>query len=436
MYFFIGIKGAGMSALAQIMKQMGYVVAGSDLKNHFFTQIGLEEKNIPFYEYNKENIKEDMTIIVGASIKDDHEEYIRAKELGLTIYSYAEMVGVLTKKYKTITIAGCHGKTTTTSMMSLVLNKILGCNYLIGDGTGDANDINKYFVLEACEYQRHFLYYEKDYAIITNIDLDHVDYFKNIEDVVDAYQSYVSTAKKYVIACGEDLYTNQLTSSVPIKFYGFQDDMDIVAKNIKYYNKGTSFDCFIENELYANFDLPIFGSHMVLDALAVIAVCYYEGINGNLVNEVFQTYTGAKRRFSQEIIGDNVVIDDYAHHPNEVKSILNAVKQKFSDKKIIGIIQPHTFSRTQEFALDFAKILNNIDKTYVLDIHKAREKQENYPNITSYTIINELSNGYHLNMDEGHKIIESVPTAYVIMSPNDLSDLKNDIINNLKQIKN
>ena len=159
MYHFIGIKGAGMSALAVILKQLGNEVKGSDLDKHFFTEAELIKNNIPMTVYNRDNIYEGLTIIKGASITDDNVELIRAKELNLEIITYEEMLGKLTKEYKTICIAGCHGKTTTTAMTALVLNKMIGTNYLIGDGTGYASQGNEFFALESCEYKRHFLNY-------------------------------------------------------------------------------------------------------------------------------------------------------------------------------------------------------------------------------------------------------------------------------------
>ena len=434
MYFFIGIKGAGMSSLAQIMHELGYEVSGSDLKDHFFTQVGLERLNIPFYEYNKNNIKEDMIIVKGESIKDDHEEIVRAKELNLKIYSYVQMVGELTRKYSTITIAGCHGKTTTTSMIAHIFNNLLGCNYLIGDSTGYAEKNNKYFALEACEYRRHFLNYSKDIAIITNIDLDHVDYFKDIEDVIDAYQSYISDAKKYVIVCGDDPYTNKLVSD-KIKYYGLDSKYDIYADNIVYSDKGTAFDCYIENNLYGHFEIPVYGKHLLLDSLAVISAAYYSGLNSDDVNREFKSFTGAQRRFSQVEVNDSIVIDDYAHHPNEVKVLLEAINQKFPNKKVIGIFQPHTFSRTKEFMNDFINIFKNIYKIYILDIHEARESQEDFPDVTSENIIKQLDNAYHLDMNEGFKVVEDGNYVYAIMSPNDLSIIKDTIIETLKESK-
>ena len=434
MYHFVGIKGAGMSSLAQIMKELGYNVQGSDVDKHFFTEQGLIEKGIEFFAYDENNIKENMKIVKGESIKDDHPEIVKANELGLDIYSYVEMVGKLTNKFKTICVAGCHGKTTTTSMMSLVLNNIKGANYLIGDGTGYAALDNEFFVLESCEYKRHFLEYNPYYAVITNIDLDHVDYYKDIDDVIDAYREFANKAEKMVIACGDDPYTHSLEINQAIFYYGLDEDNDIIATNVNYKEDGTSFEVEVEGNYYGFFDLPIYGKHMLLDALAVIAICYYERIDAKEVSKIFKTFKGAKRRFSETIVGENIIIDDYAHHPNEVKATLKAIKQKYPKKQVVAIFQPHTFTRTEEFADDLVKVLNIADKSYIMDIHPAREKQEDYPNVTSNIIIDNLDNGYHINIDEADKLINDEPTVYIFMSPNDISKIENDLIEKLKTL--
>ena len=215
MYYFIGIKGTGMSALAVILKQLGYTVSGSDLEKHFFTESELIKNDIPFYVYDERNIQEGFTIIKGASIKEDNVELKKARELGLNILEYNEMVGELTKQFKTICVAGCHGKTTTTNMFSVAFRN-QGISYLIGDGTGSASKDNSYFVLESCEYQRHFLAYHPYIAVITNIDLDHVDYYKDIDDVMDAYTSYANQAEKIVVAYGDDPYTRKMKLERPV----------------------------------------------------------------------------------------------------------------------------------------------------------------------------------------------------------------------------
>ena len=433
MYHFVGIKGSGMSALAQIMKNLGYEVQGSDVEKHFFTEDGLIENNIKILPFDEDNIKEGMKVVKGASFNDDHIEIKKAKELGVPVFTYSEMVGSLTRKFKTICVAGCHGKTTTTSMMSHVFSEIKGANYLIGDGTGFSNRENDTFILESCEYKRHFLEYTPYYAIITNIDMDHVDYFKDIDDVIDAYNEYANNAEKMVIACGNDPYTHYLDVKKPIFFYGTDEDNDIIAKNIEYKKDGISFEVFVEDNYYGFFDLPIYGKHMLLDALAVIAVCYYERFDVKQVSKALKTFKGAKRRFTETFVGDNVIIDDYAHHPNEVKATIKSVRQKYPDKKLITVFQPHTFSRTKEFAEQFANIMNLADYSYVMDVHPAREKQEDYPDINSNLIIDKLDHGESITIEDSDKLKDYKNSVILFMSPNDISKLENDTVSKMSE---
>ena len=424
MYYFIGIKGAGMSALAVILKKLGYDVTGSDVAKHFFTEEGLIKNNIPFFEYNANNIKSNYIIIKGASIKDDNIELIKAKELNLEIIEYNEMVAKLTEKFKTICVAGCHGKTTTTNMFSLAL-KDIGVSYLIGDGTGDASLDSKYFVLESCEYKRHFLVYSPYYAVITNIELDHVDYYKDIDDVIDAYTSYANNAKKCVIAYGDDLYTRKMNLTKKVIYYGLGENNDVRATNITYSSEGISFDV----DGYGHFELPLYGKHQLVDVLAVIAVCIEEGISKEQVEKNLKSFKGAKRRFTETIVGNNIIIDDYAHHPTEVSATIESIKQKYPDKKIVIIFQPHTFSRTKEFYLDLIEEFRKVDASYILDIHPARESQDDYPKITSKLIIDALDNCYHINLDEAYKLSKYNDTVFAFMSPNDISSLEDNLIN-------
>jgi len=427
MYHFIGIKGSGMSALAQIMHSLGYQVQGSDKPTHFFTEDRLIEMGIPVLEFDEKNITEDLIIVRGTTFTEENNAEVRkAMAFNLKMYTYQQMVGKLTKKFETICVAGCHGKTTTTSMLAHVLNTLKGANYLIGDGTGHADKDNHYFILEACEYKRHFLEYTPTYAIITNIELDHVDYFKNIDDVISAYTEYANKAEKMIICCGDDPYTHALEVNKPIFFYGIDDDNDIQARNVNYHAKGTSFEVFVEDNYYGFFDLPIYGKHMLLDALAVISICYYERMEAKDVNKIFKTYPGAKRRYSETKIGDIICVDDYAHHPTEVRATIKATKQKYPDKKIITVFQPHTFTRTEEFADELAEVMNQADYSYVLDIHPAREKQEDYPHVTSDNIIERLNHGEHLAMDEADKLLKWDNAVILFMSPNDLSVLEHD----------
>lgn len=428
MYHFIGIKGAGMSSLAVIMKQLGYDVQGSDVDKHYFTEAELIKNNIPIYPYDENNINKDLIIIRGLSITDENVELRKAKDLKLEIIDYNQMVGILTRKYKTICIAGCHGKTTTTAMTAHVLGNIEGINYLIGDGTGYANSKNEYFALESCEYRRHFLSYLPYYAVILNIDLDHVDYFKNIDDVVEAYTEFANSSTKMVIANGDDENVRKMKVKQKIVYFGLSEDNDIQAINIKYTEKGIIFDVIVDRNLYGHFEIPIYGKHQLLDALAVISVCYYENIDSSLVQKYFQTFTGAKRRFTETVVKNNIIIDDYAHHPNEIKSTINAIKQKYPDKLIISIFQPHTFSRTEEFAKDIANELSKTDYSYIMDIHPAREKQADFPNVRKDIIISQMENASSITMDDAKILNKYQDAVFIFMSPNDLSKLEQDLI--------
>ena len=422
MIHFLGIKGAGVSALAIIMKNLGYDVQGSNSKGFSFTERDLKANNIQILEEKAENIQENMTIIRSVAVKDDHVEIVKAKELGLTIYSYPEYVGLFTKDFKLISITGCHGKTTTTALLAHLLKNTIGCNYLIGDGSGEANSKSEYFVLEACEYHRHFLNYYPYYTVITNIELDHVDYFKDIDDVVDAYQSLVNQTKNKVIACGDDDNVRKIKSD-NIIYYGFNSNNDIEARNIIYSTNGTKFDVYINNNFYANFQLPYFGEHLILNALAVITIGYLENLEINDIINELKTFPGAKRRFSEEIIEDTIIIDDYAHHPTEIKVTIKAAKQKYPNKKIIAIYQPHTYSRTSKFTKEYADVLNLADEVYLLPIHPAREKQEEYPGISSEVIIKELGKGHLIECSDGNALTTHKGDVLLFMGANDLAEI-------------
>ena len=428
MYYFIGIKGTGMSSLAIILKGLGYEVSGSDIDKHFFTESGLVKNDIPFYAYDSTNIKKGMTIIKGGSIKDDNPELVEAKRLHLEIYEYYEMVGKLSREFKTICIAGCHGKTTTTNMLSLAFQD-RGINYLIGDGTGFANQKNTYFALESCEYKRHFLEYLPYYAVITNIDLDHVDYYHDINDVIDAYTEYANHAVKEVIAYGEDLYARNMKLNKPVCYFGLEENDDVRAINVIYSDKGISFDI----EDYGHFDLPLYGKHQLLDALAVITVCIEENIPYEEVCHNLKKFVGAKRRFSERVVGGSIIIDDYAHHPNEVQATVDAIRQKYPDKRLVIIFQPHTYSRTKEFANDLARVFGNADASYVLPIHPAREKQEDYPEVTSDLIINQLDTCYPIRLEDASLLSHYDNTVFAFMSPNDIKSLEDDLEKLLKE---
>lgn len=383
-----------MSTLAQILYDLGNEVSGyDDVRDYKFTQDGLDERKIPIYYDQNHSIDKDTIVTYSAAFKEDHKEILRVKELGLTIKSYHDILGDLTRKFKTICVAGTHGKTTTSSLISHILNNTKGCNYFIGDGSGFAKKENELFVLESCEFQKHFLTYLPSYAIITNIELEHTECYNGLDDIIHNFALFANKATKQIIACGDDDNIRKIKFEKQTIYYGLNDNNDIVAKNIEFSEKGSSFDVIIHNQLFGHFDLPLYGMHMVLDTLACIGVCYLENINSETIHNLLLTFVNARRRFKEEIVGNNIIIDDYAHHPTEIMVTLKAAKQKYPNKKVVAIFKPNTYSRTVEMTDNFVSALNIADAVYMTEIDANREKQSDYPGVTSNMILEKIPNG-------------------------------------------
>lgn len=364
-----------MSALAQVLHDIGHTVQGSDIESEVFTEVPLRKKGIKILPFTTDNIVEGMTYIAGNAFKDDHVEIKKAFDMGYEVIRYHVFLANFMSDYISIGVTGSHGKTSTTGLLSHVMNGDVDTTYLIGDGTGFGMPESKYFTFESCEYKRHFLSYYPDYAIITNIDFDHPDYFNDISDVVDAFKEMASQVKKCVIAYGGDPYIGQIKNNVNMLTYGINSDDDIVAKNIKITPIGTAFDVDIKGEFYDTFEIPMFGDHLVLNSLAVIGVCYLESLDIKLIKESFLNYKGVKRRFSETKLQNMVIVDDYAHHPKEIEATLETARKKYPNREVISVFQPHTFSRTAKFLQEFADVLSTSDKAYIVDIFgSAREE--------------------------------------------------------------
>ncbi|MBM7644861.1 UDP-N-acetylmuramate--alanine ligase [Scopulibacillus daqui] len=375
-YHFVGIKGTGMSALAQILHDMDEDVQGSDVEKRFFTQKALEDKHIKILPFDKNNIKEGQVIIAGNAFPDNHEEIVQARAMGLPVHRYFDFLGDFTKKFTSVAVTGTHGKTSTTGLLAHVFKGFAPISYLIGDGTGHGQKDSRYFIFESCEYKRHFLAYDPDYCIITNIDFDHSDYYKGLDDVVDAFQEMALKVKKAIIACGDDKKLQSIKTNVPIIYYGFDEENDFQARNVKTTEKGSTFDVFVRNDFYGNFTIPGYGDHNVLNALAVIAFCHYQNVPLELLKNRLVSFKGVKRRFSEKVHGSQILIDDYAHHPTEIRATIEAARKKYPDKKIIAIFQPHTYTRTMTFLDDFADCLKDADHVYLCDIFGSARENE------------------------------------------------------------
>lgn len=376
LYHFVGIKGSGMSSLALVLHEKGYHVQGSDVEQYFFTQRDLEKAGITLLPFSPDNIKEGMIIIAGLAFPDSHPEIQRAKELGLEVIRYHDFIGNFIQDYTSIAVTGSHGKTSTTGLLAHVFSGVSPTSYLIGDGTGHGVPDADFFAFEACEYRRHFLAYAPDYAIMTNIDFDHPDYFHSIEDVYDAFQTLAKQVKKGIFAFGDDKYLRKIEADVPIYYYGVNDDDDIQAKNITRTTKGSEFDVFVKGENIGHFELPAFGKHNIYNALGVIGIAHLEGIPMAEVADEMKSFAGVKRRFSEKKVADMTIVDDYAHHPAEIRATIDAARQKYPKKEIIAVFQPHTFTRTIALMDEFAGALDLADKVFLCDIFGSAREQE------------------------------------------------------------
>ncbi|ALB29196.1 MULTISPECIES: UDP-N-acetylmuramate--L-alanine ligase [Companilactobacillus] len=419
-YHFVGIKGTGMSALALILKDLGYEVQGSDIDKYTFTQRGLEQAGIKILPFDADNIHEGLTIVKGNAFSDDQVEIKKANDMHLSVITYPELVGKLVDGYTSIGIAGSHGKTSTTGLLAHTLSGIAKTSYLIGDGTGKGIKDAKFFVFEADEYRRHFLAYSPDYLIITNIDFDHPDYFfGGINDVVDAFESEARKTKKGIFIWGEDAHAKTIKADAPIYTYGLNESDYIRATNIKRTVKGSSFDVTINGEDIGNFQVPLFGEHNVLNSLAVIGVGHMEKLDHALINRELQTFSGVKRRFSEKKVADQVIIDDYAHHPQEIKATIDAARQKYPDKKIVAVFQPHTYTRTLALMDDFAKSLDLADEVYLTNIFGSI--REAHGDITSKDLGDKIHKGGQvITLDDLSPLLDYHNTVMIFMGAGDV----------------
>ena len=360
-----------------------------------------------------------MIIVAGNAFNDDQEEIAKAKEMGLKVMRYPEVVEMIIEETTSIGVAGAHGKTSTTGLLAHVMSGVSPTSYLVGDGSGKGTPDARFFVFEADEYRRHFVAYHPDYTIMTNIDFDHPDYFTGIDDVCDAFETLAQQTKKGIFAWGEDKNLRKLNANVPIYYYGTEDNDDFVAKNIKRTTTGSSFDVYFHDQFLGNFETHLFGEHNVLNTLAVIAVSYFEKIDLGKVKQELLTFKGVKRRFTEKTVADMVIIDDYAHHPHEIRATLDAARQQYPNKKLIAVFQPHTFTRTIALMDDFAKSLNIADQVYLTDIFGSI--RENSGNVSSADLGKKITKGGEvLKLDNMSPLLDYHDAVVIFMGAGDI----------------
>ena len=412
----IGIGGSGTSGLAKIFRATGKMVQGSDMRRTTQTEY-LENLGIPvFYGHNANNIDEKIDLVIRSqAITPDNPEFLRAKELKIPVINYPRALGLLMHEKRGIAVAGTHGKTTTSAMTVFMLKHagydpdfVIGgeiCGYgNSGVGTGN------FLVVEACEYKRSFLNFEPDVGIITSIEEDHLDYYRDINDIKNAFDDFSERIKpggKLIGMMEDPLVASVMTKSGTISLgYGFEYG-DVLAKNIRFTEEGNRFECYYSGKKLGEVFTPVYGKHNVLNVLAVICTGMVLDVPFSQIVDALDKFPGVLRR-SQILacVNDIFIVDDYGHHPSELQATLSAARSN-SNKRVIAVFQPHRYTRTKLLFDDFGKSFNDADIVIITDIYAASEQK--IEGVTSELIINSLKKYGKENViyfDEFSKIVD------------------------------
>lgn len=383
----IGIGGAGMSALASYLIRSGNFVTGSDIKKNgnldTLKQLGINVK----VGHGEENLPDDANLVIRSSaISDDNPELQKASKLSIKTIKYSEYLGIISKSKYTIAVAGTHGKTTTTSMLSYIMSKAgLQTSYISGSniyqlgGSSRFSD-GKHFIVEACEFDRSFLNIQPQSVIITNIEEDHLDYYKDIREIISAFDEFVSKipddGKIITSADNPNCESIRIKYKDKVETASVTKDADWRARNIQYTVDKISFEVLRYGKSYGEFTTSLWGEHNIYNALCVIAMTNFLKLGTEITQIALPEFKGTARRL--EVLGTKnnfIVIDDYAHHPTEVSASLKAVKNKYPNKKVWCVFQPHQHSRTRYFLKEFAKSFESADAVIVTDIFYSRERK-------------------------------------------------------------
>jgi len=400
--YFLGIGGIGMSALARYFKTLGKFVAGYDLNSTLLTNELAEQAIEIHYEDNIKNIpspvlenKSDTLIIITPAIPQNNVELNYFKDNDFQIIKRAEVLGLISKEFPTVAIAGTHGKTTVTTLTShILLNADTMCcafmggiskNYntnLLFNSNFDNNTIllsslhkHKFIIVEADEFDRSFLNLSPEIGLITSVDADHLDIYGDktkLEKAFEEFAQQINPTGKLII--NSKVKINNLPKTVKTYSYSLNEISDFYASRIKLDGDFYNVDISCLEDVIENVRIGVPGLVNVENSIAAVAIAYLSGANKNVIKKSLESFMGVKRRFDFKYNNEKIYIDDYAHHPEEIKAFLNSVKKMYPDKKITGIFQPHLFSRTKDFAYEFAKSLELLDELILLEIYPAREK--------------------------------------------------------------
>ncbi len=392
----IGIGGSGMCPLAEILHSKGYTLTGSD-NNESDPLKRIKALGIKVYMgHSAENVHGAELIIYSAAISQDNPEIVEAKRLGIPLMERSHMLGALTRRYdNVIGVCGTHGKTTVSSMIThiLILNKqnptaVIGGKLPLINSNGIAGDSDT-MVCESCEFVDTFLQLSPDKAVLLNIDNDHLDYFKTMDNLVESFRKFVNMASLTFVN-GDDPLCMKAAEDCQYMTYGLDKSNDFYAENIESGKFGFSFDVMYKGERLTRLNMHIPGKHNIYNGLAGFAACYSEGVAPDDIAKAVESFTGAGRRF--EFLGEYngfTLADDYAHHPTEIKATLSAAKE-LSYNEVIAVFQPFTFSRTALLKDEFIEALSIADKVILTPIMGSREK--NTYNIYSEDIAKALPN--------------------------------------------
>ena len=404
----IGIGGIGLSAICEILLSRGYNVSGSDMKESEMTIRLAQMGARVFIGHRAENVDNADVLLYTAAIGPDNPELLRAKERGIPCLSRAEMLGHLMSEYEnSIAVSGTHGKTTTTSMVSLIMeNAKLDPTILVGGNLGEIGGNcqvghSKYFVTEACEYVDSFLSLKPKIEIILNIDSDHLDYFKDINQIVRSFDKFAKLVPEdgMIIAYEANPFVNQVINGLDnVVTFGLNENCDYYGKDIAFDQNGMpGFDVYRKGKLLTHVNLNVPGEHNVLNALAAFACTHSLGVDEKIIADTLHKYTGTERRF--DIVGTTSegvkVVDDYAHHPTEIRATLAATRN-VPHNELWVCFQPHTYTRTLALFDEFADAFQDADHLILAEIYAAREK--NIYKISSEQLMNRIKE-QHPDMD-------------------------------------
>lgn len=392
-FHFIAIGGVGMSALAKYLAERGAEVSGSDIQESKYTHL-LEEKGVKVtIGHNENNIKSNMIIVASTAIKDNNPEIIKAKKLGLKIYHRSDILKMISDEFSQnkdsyfIGFSGTHGKTTTSGMCAYILNKAgLKPSYVVGgiipelNTNGEYTD-NKYFSAELDESDGTLVKYSTDIAVINNIEEDHLDFYKNgFSDIIKTFDKYLSNKpNQKVIINTDNIGNKEFIKTYPIYNYITfgKDNSKYTIKNVKLIDLGSEFDIFCNDKKLDTIKLSVLGEHNIYNATAVYIALKEAGVNVSTIKDHFTTFSGMGRRFQKICEFNGIKIyDDYAHHPSEIKTTLDSLKNAVKDKnRVIAIFQPHRYTRLKGLWDEFKTAFESADLTVVTDVFPAGEEK-------------------------------------------------------------